>query len=123
MPPPPPRPTLFPYTTLFRSIVVQGRDQERLPHRRQRLEPHRGGSLGEHDTAQTLTIAATGDVEIGEGAKVRELRPAPSDERERALRVFGNRLVRWRQQAGTAGVEREEEGEEASASAALSNHA
>src|SRR5262249_10260882 len=102
--------------------VVEGRDQERLPHRRERLEPHGAGRLREHDAAQVLTIAVAFDVEIGKGAEVRELGPALSDERERLTGVFGDRLTRWRQQAGTAGGEREDENEETSESAGLSNH-
>ena len=102
---------------------MQGREQEGLPQRRERFEPDRSGRLGQYDTLQALTLPAAFDVEVGKGTKIRELGPAPGEERERSPRVFGDGLARRRQQAGTTGSEREEEGEEASGSAVLSNHA
>src|SRR3989442_8348880 len=60
----PPRSTLFPYTTLFRSLIVRhpGRSQH-ADHPRQRAHPIRGGDERERRETGILVLAPDRDRE------------------------------------------------------------
>src|SRR5205807_9183998 len=62
MPPPPPTPTLFPYTTLFRSALVVAGEQDRMQaHAMQTRDRLGGGGLdriGDREQAADLPVPA-----------------------------------------------------------------
>src|SRR5205823_14045911 len=70
--PPPPRPTLFPYTTLFRSATAPVRRRPRLLQRPHHAHPRRGGygrRVADRDLRQpALPVVRPADVPCRLGA-------------------------------------------------------